>query len=383
MHINNYSYLHSFDGFNVYLPYTQELLSVNSLPELITEIYQTSRYAFVGSILIPFVYIGKLSNYLGGNLYFSIQLVVIFFAALSTVVVYNILLLNNFKPKKAVEFTLYYIFLSMHFYKATLIVRDMPINLFLMCVIYLSMKKYSLKNILLMIILMACIMTLRLSSGIFASVYILLVLYVTSSKGSSYNKIKINLLFFLALITLIYNFKTIDEVFSEKMEIYAAIQLEDQDGASTIAAFDILPPGLSHFTKAAYNQIMPIPSWRTMIQSSYRPETYNVTNFPVILATFFRYVMWGIIIVGLFNKRIRKSLYENKILFYNFLIAILFLLIQSSTMGHRRMMAVYPVFFLVALLFYQKYNSQGQRNLILMSSVIFLLIQLVGFKYLN
>ena len=101
---NNYSYLHSYDGFNVYIPYTEELLKIKSLPELINEIYSTSKYSFVGSILIPFVYVGKLSVFLGGGLYLPIQIVIMYFSAMTIVVVYNILRINHIAPREAMKY---------------------------------------------------------------------------------------------------------------------------------------------------------------------------------------------------------------------------------------------------------------------------------------
>jgi hypothetical protein len=382
MTYNGFDYLQSFDGYNVYLPYTKELLDSESLIDLITTIFNTSKYSFVGLILVPFVYIGRIAALLDADLYMSIQLVVLFFAALTIVFVYKILALKGVPEKTAYKSTLLYALLSIHFIMSTYIVRDMPITLGFTILVFLSFKKFAVKNILLMLLLVSIISSIRLSSGIFAAGYIILALLV-SYKGKS---IVLKLASFALLIgsvgIMFYFFETIESTFEEKQEVYLEIEQKDQDGASTLSAFNALPPGISHLVKVAYNQVMPIPSWRSMISTSFRPESYNVMNFPVVTAIFFRYCMWIFIIAGLLNKKIRNVITQDKILRYNFILAILFLMAQSSTMGHRRMLGVYPVFFLLAVLFYLCFNSANKKRLITLSVFGFFIIQLFGAYFL-
>jgi len=376
MTTHGYDHLQSFDGINVYIPYTQELLNTNSLHDLIDKIYSTSKYSFIGSILIPFVYIGKLSSLIDSEFYLTIQLVIMLFASWTAVVIYNILLLNNISNKQALIYTLLYSIFSIHFYMSTYIVRDMPISFFFTLLIYFSFKSFTLKRLGIMILFVVLIASIRLSSGLFSLLYIFLVLFLSLKEGNGLKKIIVFSFFTSALFLLIFYIDLIKATFELKQLQYKAI--EAAAGTSTVASFNLLPPGLSHIVKAMYNQFMPIPSWRTMVETTFRPESYNIMNFPIISATLFRYCMWFIILIGFSSKRIRTLIMSNKIVLYNILIALLFIAIQSDTMGHRRLLGVYPVFFLLSILIYQYLNNKNKKYILLMACGVFTLLQTVG-----
>lgn len=370
---NNYNYLQSFDGINVYIPYTKELLKSESFLSLIDKIYGTSKYAFVGAILVIFVYVGKLSLLFDGELYLSIQISILFFASLSSVMVYKILKINNIEKDKLVFYTLIYSLLSIHFYNSTYIVRDMPITFLFLIIIYLSFKKFSIKSLLIMILMISLICTIRISSGIFASSYIFLFLLLSNKNKNTLKKLFVFIFFVSSLIIFILYFNTIQYHLTLKQSQYQ--EIEANAGDSVVAKFNILPIGISHITKALYNQIMPIPSWQNLIQTEFRPESYNIMNFPIIPATAFRYFMWFTILLGLLSKKTRNIIFENKILLYNFIIALLFISIQSDAMGHRRLLGVYPVFFLTAIIIYQNLSYTNKKNIIFIPTIIFLLLQ--------
>jgi hypothetical protein len=227
-----------------------------------------------------------------------------------------------------------------------------------------------------MILLVVLIGSIRLSSGIFASLYIFMVLFLSMKKGNVLKK-ALGFVFLSLVILFALNYIDIIQATFESKQLYYQ-KLEAEAGASTVAAFNVLPPGISHIVKAFYNQFMPIPSWRTMVETSFRPESYNIMNFPVIFATLFRYIMWFTIFVGLSSKKIRRYIFNNKVLVYNIFIALLFIAIQSDTMGHRRLLGVYPVFFLLSVLVYQNLNSKNKKMVLLIPSIVFILLQTIG-----
>lgn len=377
MTLHNYDYLQSIDGISVYIPYTQELLDTSSLKNLIFEIYNSWKYSFAGSILIVFVYIGKLSSLMDGELYVTIQISILLFAAWTSVVVYNILVINKIPNKLALIYTLLYSFLSIHFLMSTFIVRDMPITLFFTLLIYLSFKPITIRIISIALLLVFLIMSIRLSSGIFASLYIFLILISSIKKGNSLKKLASFLILSIFVLVAFAYIDSIQSTYELKHAQYSALEAAAGKGTSTVAAFNILPPGISHLFKAFYNQLMPIPSWRTMIETSFRPESYNIMNFPVITATFFRYCMWFIIFIGLSSKKTRTFIMKNKVLVYNMLIAILFIAVQTDSMGHRRILGVYPVFFLLSVLIYQNLNSKNKKIMLVIPLAVFAVLQFV------
>lgn len=385
MKANEYEYMQSFDGYSVYIPYTTQLLGADSLVELISEIYNTSHYSFVGSILVLFVYTGKLSHLFDGELYLTVQLSIMVFAAWVAVVIYRLLVLHHITAQKAYRYTMIYSLVSIHFMMAIMIVRDMPITLFYTIIIYLSFQKYSAKNVFYIIGLILLILSIRVSSGIFAFVYLFVYLFVNNYKSGSKLTPRMVISFFFvigALGVAAAYFNTAMDTFLRNQASYSAAELADQGGDSTKAALNILPPILSELAKTVYNQVMYIPSWRRMIQTSYRPEINNVMNFPEVFATFFRYVMWLFIIVGFYVKSIRRFLMSNRMLMMNFGIALLYLLLQADTLGHRRMLGVYPIFFLIACLVFTRLNFKNSRAVFFVSTVFFLGLQLLGFLYL-
>ena len=377
MYINGYSFLQAWDGYSVYIPYTAELLHSNSIIELINDIYSSPKYSFVGSILVLFVYVGKLSSYIDGELYVTIQNSLILVASLTSVIIYKIFVLHNIK--NAYRWTLLYSFLSIHFYLSTFIVRDMPIAFFLILIIYLSFKKNSTNKIVLMLLCALLIGSIRVASGIFALSFIFITLIFKNERNNSITTFIMFIIFLLGVFQAFNYSGNVQEIFDRKIEAYNMKESASESGQSVVAKFNILPLGIRHLSKALYNQLMPIPSWRHMMYSSTLPESYNIMNFPTMIATWFRYCMLGFIISGINNKFVRNRIFSNRMLFYNFITGILFLAIQSNSMGHRRMFGVYPIFFLISLLINELYDEKRRKQVMLNSTLFFLVFQIIGF----
>jgi hypothetical protein len=372
-----YSYLQSFDGIKVYIPYTVELLQDNhNLFTLIDEIYGISRYSFVGSILIPFYYIGKVSRFLDTDLYLSIQQVIVLFSAIAIPVVYKILKSFVDNEKMVKQAIILYALLSIHLYMSAYIVRDMPITLMFYVIIYICTKKFTVKRLITMLLFTLLIATLRLSSAIFASVFIIYYLYNVIKVSKIFYKL-ISLTFLIIVIGFIFSLiDVIQNEYEKKSESYINKQSADQEGESTIASFNILPPGVSHFTKMIYNQLMPIPVWRKMMSTSDRPEVNNISNFALFPATLFQYFVWFLLFYGLI--KMRKTLFNKKILIGLFVISLVFLMLQSTTMGHRRMLGVYPIFFTLATITHLNLNHKIRLNIVISVVLLFILLQIAG-----
>lgn len=377
MTYRGFDYLQSFDGINVYIPYTIELLSLNlDFFSLISEIYTVSKYSFVGSILVPFVYVGKLSEILNGDLYFSIQQTIVFFAAVAIPVVYRILEASNLKAN-IYKYTLLYALVSPHLYMSAFIVRDMPITLSYYLLTYLTFKPLRIKYLIIFALLIGFISSLRLSSGIFASLFLFIYLWVNFVKSKPTQRAMSGLALVFCLALLVINVPYIHSVTSEKLTVYSELQIAAQDGQSTVAILNNLPPVLSHAIKAVYNQVMPIPSWRTMIETTYRPEAYNIMNFHIVVNTFFQFSILTLLLIGAYTARI-WPLKENLTLKYLLLLGILFLMLQSSTLGHRRMMGVYPIFYTLAIIYFHSFSHKSKIQFVTIALFLFSLLQISG-----
>lgn len=382
MAYRGFDHLQSFDGINVYIPYTQELIADKlSLFALCKEIYMTSKYAFVGSILIPFVYVGKFSTAFSGDLYVALMQVIVFFSALAIPVIYNILSLFKITSKQAYKYTLIFAFCSIHFYMSGYLVRDMPITLGYYLLIYLTLTAFKLKTILYMLVIIALVMTIRLSSGIFALSFLIIYLFHNLKSASKNARIFAGLLLVISSVLIVFQVSKINDIASAKQTSYLAKQNEAQGGDSTVAAFNSLPPVVSHLGKTVYNQLMPIPSWRTMIETSYRPESYNIMNFLIIPATFFQFTVLMLLILGIWKKKF-VGLNRLVILKYLLIVSLLFLMLQSNTLGHRRMMGVYPVFYVLAIMSFQQFSKNSKKNIKIIIVSLFVFLQVLGAFYI-
>ena len=377
-----FDYLQSFDGINVYVPYTLELINANlSFPELLQEIYTTSRYSFVGSILIIFVYIGKIPLSFGDDIYFSMLQIIGFLAAISIPIIYNILSLFGFTRKQLYKYTLLFAFCSIHFYMSGYLVRDMPITLGYYLIIYLVLTPFKLKTVFYILLISLLIMSVRISSGVFALLFLIVYFYCNFKSGSQKTKLLSGFLFLISICFILFMSSEIIQLTSEKQDVYANIQSNADQGESTVAAFNSLPFGLSHFAKAVYNQLMPLPSWRNMIETSYRPESYNVMNFLIVPATFFQFSVFMLLIYGFTYKKL--NIFNNVRIFkYIFIVAVLFLLTQSSTIGHRRMMGVYPIFYVAAIISFLNFSKKNKKEIRNIIISLFFILQLLGAIYI-
>jgi hypothetical protein len=313
-----------------------------------------------------------------GELYLTLQTGIMLFASWTSVAVYNILVSRRIEPEKAFKLTFLYSFLSIHFFLSTYIVRDMPIALFFTLLIYFSFKPLSTKTLILMGSLVVLISSLRKASGIFAILYILLFLILSIKKGSIKKRITAVCILLILMAATLISVGKVQSLYQQKMKEYAAYEKADKGGASTVYSLNALPPGISHLAKAAYNQMMPIPSWSAMIHRETRPESYTVMNFPTITGTLFQYCVWGIILLGMLNINVLGKLWKEKALIYHFTIAIAFLMLNTYSMGHRRILGVYPLFFLISIFILNQYNKKDRYIMIMIPLFVFILAQILS-----
>src|SRR5690554_3647170 len=184
-----YQYLLAWDIPKYFMPMTEKFLGYGSITSAMVENWSGfnffSRYhsGFFG-YLIPFAY---LSEFLGANLYVSMQFTTLLIASLSAVVVFKLLLVNQFTPKKAYRYAIIICLFSVLFFYSTQLLRDIHIMFLYLLGIYLTFEKnFSLGHLfkLLIVILLSC--TLRIETGLFqfilVPVYLLLTMQQSKKK---------------------------------------------------------------------------------------------------------------------------------------------------------------------------------------------------------
>ena len=379
--VMGYEFIGSLDGIGCYLPYTRNLLASPSsgIYNIITEIYTTSSYSFVGSILLLFMAAGSFSEYCRGDMLYAMQLSLIGISALVPIIVYHLFLKFDFPEQKSFRYALFFAFFTSCFYQSSYIVRDMPITLAYTAIIYLYFDEFKWSSLIKMILLLVVVGSLRMASAMFAVLLIIFYLLTNLKSSSLGQKISIVLCSMALLIYVATRFSDISMTMSSKASVYFEKELLDQGGASTLSMFNVLPPGISHFCKVLYDQFSPYPCFRNMVDSNGHPECYNLGRWPELLSTPFRYFLLVTLFYTLFCcPKIRSSIFENRKLSIMLLIGILFLCLQSSTMGDRRKMGCYIVFFLTGMMGWEKMNQTQRNNVIFAAISLFSIMQLFG-----
>ena len=124
----------------------------------------------------------------------------------------------------------------------------------------------------------------------------------------------------------------------DKYIVYENQQTSAKQGESTVLALNALPHGPRELAKALYNQVMPVPVWRRLISNGYRNEAYNLSNFPEIFATYFRYLLLFYLIIFVRKKGYNWLGRQRTQYLTLLLIALLWMCSNSSSLGHRRIM---------------------------------------------
>ena len=376
-----YDYLQSLDGHVVYLPYTLELHHHNSPINLIEEIFSTPKFAFVGSILVIFVSVAKISTVVGADLYLSLQGSIMIFAALNSAVLYSIFREVAFTKQQARLYALLSSLLSVQFLMATYIVRDMPITLSMSLLILLFLKKFSVKNLITMMLLIGFISTIRLASGLFSLFFLIGKLYLTFSSHRRYRIPIIGLAVILA-VGLASRIQSSRDYINYKYESYTNKEASADDGNSTVSQFNSLPHGPRELIKAAYNQVMPIPVWRRMISKETRVEALNISNFPELSATYFRYLVLIYLVLFFYFGNMSLLGQQRQSYWILFIIAVFWMCVNSTSLGHRRVMGVYPILYIAAALTRNTLTPNTKRKIGLTTFMIFILTQILGLIYI-
>tara|TARA_R110002096_G_scaffold37317_1_gene103646 strand:+ start:4563 stop:5939 length:1377 start_codon:yes stop_codon:yes gene_type:complete len=311
--------------------------------------------------------------YLDGNNIFIQSILVSSFSVLINI--YLIKILCFYIPrKKAYKYTLLFAFCSPILYYSPWVLRDMPIALFYTIAFYLIHKKWNIINFFTFIGLILITMQFRTEHGLFLLVFPMIYTYLNKQKNYFINKIW-PIIFSITSVIFIYIFvllipqieKSIKTV--ERYNKFTNESLNDGFGSKLYS----LPPVIKEFALMVNSQITPLPPWVNLNLD------YSWISLVMGLLTFIFAVFWSKVFLvtffSFFNKSIRKK--TPKIIYILLGIFFLFLLANVSNINVRRLIAVYPIFFLIYVYikesnfqnyFYKKYNQHA--NLVYLTLII-------------
>lgn len=381
---NNWEFIGSWDGNEVYVPYALHFADDYSIKEIVLEILEYKRYQQIGSMILFYTIPVSIAFLTNSNIHYAMQLSLIGLTALNAVIFFHLLIRFDVSKKRVLVFSYIFALLGPCFLQCNYIVRDMPITLAVSCIIYLSFLPFSIKNLFYMLLCILVIASLRLATAICVSV--LIIGYIVYEIASSSNIGKRSVLLIISLGILLFVFRYwpyAQELANEKIKYYDTLELNDQSGQSTLSMFNRLPFGISHIAKSVYDQLTPCPSWRNLSAST-RKECYNIYRWPEILTTYTKYITLAFLTYfTFFSLASVKGLLKNKVFLLNILFACIFLCLQSMTMGDRRKMGVYVVFYLMAVYGWEHLQKEKKVFILLSGSAAFFIAQCVGIVFMG
>lgn len=365
------------DTITAYIPYTEDFLKMNSFSEMWNAIYGPSgeyKYEHVGVITIYFAAVGKIMEFFDNELYFNLQLSIIFLSSSFSVFLYK--LLKGFEISNAYKLTFIYSFVSIFFFYSSFILRDAPIAM-LYCLFFCYVFDFSNKHKSLIVFILCITLTflLRPQMGIFMFSFI--AIPFIKQRFAFVNIIIILVFVFIAnYIANEYNFY---EIYEETM-MDSETRLQEVAANSTLNSLNSLPFGISQLAKLIFVQMSPIPCWDYIKVGEASTNVNNIMGIPRAVAVFYNYVV--LVFVGYSAFNYKRMQFNNKIIIA-FFIVIIFLILQSDTTEQRRMMSCYPILLVISALCYQKINKQTRVILLRNSVILFLMMQVIGMtKYL-
>lgn len=264
----------------------------------------------------------------------------VLWGVLMSVVFYKICLLY-LGSKKSVKYALFYSLCTVAFVYSFKLLRDIHVAFFYMLSIYIVLKKFSIKGLLLLLLNVIIVWQLRLEHGLFLLVFVSYYLY---DKVKRY-PVLVGLLCIVIMGVFITYFMQSLETVNRSMEHYTEYTSDDalaRDN-SLGAVIYRLPSPLKEIAIVFYSQIQPFPSWYNLSNAT---NVYaGITSSVDIVVSAF----WSIAMMSSFVWLLFYGMYKripNKFS-YLLLIAITFLFLNTSNMNMRRIMCVYPIFFIL------------------------------------
>lgn len=321
----------------------------------------------------------------GGNFYMCLQLSVLFLYAFSGVLIYKILFLNGISDIKSKKYALIICTFSILLFYSSQVLRDIHIMLMYLSTFYIifNTKRFSLKDLILLAIIIFITLGLRIESGLF--LFTSIPLYLLSALQKSKQKTIVLILTIPITVALIYfsskYYNSIMDVYAFNRDHYVDYVAEGSGVIGSLQKIPIVGPVLSIF----YNALLPIPCWSKLSPSGgiYGLEAYNIMNFPKMTASFLNLMTIIFIFSWLFNKNNRKNLSKSvsKPMRYLLVCGFVFLYLQSAVIDFRRLMAYYCLYYVQFFVIWTNIDKEFRNKLTIRTIIVFYCIQLFGIFY--
>ncbi|WP_160069586.1 hypothetical protein [Sphingobacterium bovisgrunnientis] len=352
---------------------TQEFLAFNSYLHSIASVGDNYQLNEVRGYYYISITVGYLANFIQANTYYIQLMIISFTSSLVITSVYNLLnlYLDN---RKSYYYAVIYGFLSYIFAYSANLLRDVHISLLFAVGFYYFLKYKTLGNLIRLCVILYLISLFRPEHAAFFGVIILLYIFaIIFNENTITNKKMIwSVLGFILLLIVFARFNVlyIWELLNSTSERYSELKNEDAAPDGLGATLLNLPGGIKHIASTAYSQILPFPITSGVSTSR---GIIKILAFPIMLSGIFWFTIWYIIFSGI--KKIKSFPGDYQCLLF---ISLVFLVFASAASGDfRRLMAVYPLVYLLAISIYVDVGKLQKIKIIVGSLILYISLHLV------
>ena len=273
-----------------------------------------------------------------------------------------------FNPHSSYKYTLTFALLSPFLVYSTVILRDIIIAFLYLLVFDIVLREFKISRIVPILLIIILVTGCRLYSGLFliTSRNILRIILRTFLlyyiyKGISHTKYA-NILIVVGAIVLfgiVSQYVLGSDIMNQsKEEIEGYVEYDADRSTGFSAKLAGLPTGAKELALSIYSQVHPFPFYDLM------KLAYNVPTFILAIVKSISVLWWYFIFYGLCYALIIK----NKLRAYNildymiFVIIAIYIVLNSTQIDVRRIMAVYPLIYLYNIRSFDTLGSSIERK---------------------
>lgn len=282
-----------------------------------------------------------MNKYLGGMTVFGMTLCLTMFGVFSSIIMYRIFL-RHFEEKYAFRSVLLFSLCSPFFLYSTVIIRDIVICFLYLVAFDIIDRKFSVKGLLALFVVMLLAWGVRLYSGIFVGVFIWYYIYV-NIRTTSFKVLGtvFSVLIGIIAIVAVLGSALLEQTTEELMK-YEEMSMERSEGGF-VSRLMSLPPGISNICIVLFTMIRPLPPF-SVYEGVASFSNFTISSLALLSGFFWFVSFYTFVLLIIFNRQLKKMSFE-KILLLG--ISLLFLLVNAAHPDVRRMLPVFPVLYLL------------------------------------
>ena len=253
-------------------------------------------------------------------------------------------LLFHTSREEALKYTLLFAFFSPLVFYSPWILRDIHICLLYAIGIYLMHTRFTIKRLLLFVPIIVATLEFRLEMGLFCLIMPIYYIYFRGKNHKNYKLIFGSLIFIgIGVLGLLLNF-LINSLSAAISSFVGYSSYTDETLGDGLGAMMFkLPMGIRHIAIVVFSQIRPFPAWGNLLIAKTVYE-YVISFVELLGAVFWSYIFF-FISFSFTSKVVRKKLSQENIVIL--IIALIFILGNSSEMNIRRILCIYPLIFII------------------------------------